>query len=462
MKRSHSIASAFALSLCLAGGGVAAAAMTHAESGPSSQTHTATSQSTKSHVHVSGSHAQPASVHPKAVSSYAKPVGANARLISQPQTSRKAMISTRAATTNVSHTHPVPHANPVPVSQTRTAKVKQTFGNHPVVSHHTQLAHPVAKAMTAKKMTATHFAPHAMQTAHHVTFVKPRTVAVRHIETFRPNTRVFGRVTAINGSRVTVRLPNGSRRTFDSVGTLPRIGSNVVAYANGERATRFDDEGRFFRTGELDRDRLVFRGPRDETQDFRIVRISHPIPHRIVFFANDEVLQSQPETVFLRSAAYDQDVVTIVEPNGALVPVAITQVQPLPGGQVMFIANDQVSPTFVPADVSFVGQVVSVVGNLVTFLLPDGSTRTLLDTGAIPSFGSEDVVFEDGQQVVGFEPAVTNFVGQVLAVDNGMTTFLLPDGTVRTLVVQGPQPFIGRRVVVYENGPVVERFVPVL
>jgi hypothetical protein len=109
---------------------------------------------------------------------------------------------------------------------------------------------------------------------------------------------------------------------------------------------------------------------------------------------------------------------------------------------------------------SFVGQVVGVNGDLVAFAMPDGNVVTLVDPGALPPLGADLMVFENGNQVVGLEPAVTTFQGQVVAVDNEDTTFLMPDGTMRTLVLAQPAPVVGTRVTVAENGLTVERIVP--
>ena len=182
----------------------------------------------------------------------------------------------------------------------------------------------------------------------------------------------------------------------------------------------------------------------------------------IVVFANEVTVEREPETTFLQERTIDNNEVMLVEANGALVPFALTTIEPLPSQQVALIADDQLPQTFVPADVSFIGQVVSLVGNLVTFLLPDGTTRTLLDGGLLPAIGSQDVVVENGQQLVTIAPAVTNFVGQVVAADNGVASFALPNGTMRTLMVAEPVPAPGTRVVVVENGPRVVRLEPVL
>jgi hypothetical protein len=58
----------------------------------------------------------------------------------------------------------------------------------------------------------------------------------------------------------------------------------------------------------------------------------------------------------------------------------------------------------------------------VTFLLPDATTRTLVDFSALPAVGSDVVVLENRQEIVSFLPAVTNFVGQVVAVDDPFVT----------------------------------------
>jgi hypothetical protein len=59
---------------------------------------------------------------------------------------------------------------------------------------------------------------------------------------------------------------------------------------------------------------------------------------------------------------------------------------------------------------------------------------------------------ENGQQVVSFSPAVTNFVSQVVAVDNPFVTFVLPNGTMRTLTVVQAVPAPATQVMMFENG----------
>jgi hypothetical protein len=282
-------------------------------------------------------------------------------------------------------------------------------------------------------------------------------MAVRHVETFSPGQRVLGRVTSVSGSNVTVRLPNGSSRTFASA-ERPRLGSNVVAFANGDRAERFENEGTFFRTAQADPRHWTFHLANGTVRTFDVVRISEPVANRMVFFVNQPVATAP--AVFLQSAAFDQNVVDFVQPNGFLMPLGVTGLQLLPGGQVAFFTDEALSPTFVSPTMSFVGQVVGVNGDLVAFAMPDGNVVTLVDPGALPPLGADLMVFENGNQVVGLEPAVTTFQGQVVAVDNEDTTFLLPDGTMRTLVVTQPEPVVGTRVTVAENGLTVERIVP--
>jgi hypothetical protein len=444
MKRSHSFAGALALSACLVGGSACLAATPHAQGGASTQNHVSSAK-----MHSSNSHAQ-------AVRTTSH---VTVRSSTHVQTFRGAGQTTsvrQAHLTTVKHTI-VKHA-----------VVNHSVVNHPVARHPMMLRSAtktrIERSVNVRTTHTRTLTANRVVSGHHTIIVNrtitvlPRHVVARHFETFERGERVFGRVTSVSGSRVTVRLPNGSERVFFSR-VRPTVGNNVVAFTRGSNAMRFEPEDRFFQTGEIDRDRVVFRSANSAPETFRIVRVSRPFGHRVVFFANEDNFEGEPEVVFLRSAAFNQDVVTFVEPNGVLVPMAITQIQPLPGGQIAFLANDQVSPTFVPAQASFVGQVVSIVGNLVTFLLPDGSTRTLYDNGPFPNLGSQVVVYEDGSQVLGFQPAVTNFVGQVVGVDNGFTTFMLPDGSLRTLVVQEPPALIGSRVVVYENGPRVERIV---
>jgi len=282
-------------------------------------------------------------------------------------------------------------------------------------------------------------------------------MAVRHVETFSPGQRVLGRVTSVSGSNVTVRLPNGSSRTFAS-SERPRLGSNVVAFANGDRVERFENEGSFFRTAEADPRHWTFHLANGTVRTFDVVRISQPVANRMVFFVNQPVATAP--VVFLQSAAFDQNVVDFVQPNGFLMPLGVTGLQLLPGGQIAFFTDEAVTPTFVSPTMSFVGQVVGVNGDLVAFAMPDGNVVTLVDPGVLPPLGADLMVFENGNQVVGLEPAVTSFQGQVVAVDNEDTTFLLPDGTMRTLVLTQPAPVVGTRVTVAESGLTVERIVP--
>ena len=285
-----------------------------------------------------------------------------------------------------------------------------------------------------------------------------QTMSQRHATAFARGTRIFGRVTAVNGSHVVVRLPNGTERTFLS-NDHPRVGGNVVAFARGADVSRFETEDRFFRTGELDRDRLTFRVANGVTNTFVINQV-RPVGNRVIFFARDEAAVIDPDVVFVNSARFDDDAVTFVQPSGVLVPMAITNVALLPGGQLAFVTTDEVTPTFVPAPVSFVGELMSLTGNLASFLLPDGSVRSLVAAGPLPPVDTTMVVLENGDEVVGYEPAFTRFTGQVVAVDNGETVFMLPDGTLRTLVYAQPVP-VGSRVVVYEDGMRVQRLVTV-
>ena len=104
--------------------------------------------------------------------------------------------------------------------------------------------------------------------------------------TFARGSRVFGQVMSANGSHVVVRLPNGAQRTFIS-NARPRVGSNVVAFAQGGGASRFEPEGQFFRTGEVDRDRLTFHVANGVTNTFVITR-TQTIGNRVVFVGNDQ------------------------------------------------------------------------------------------------------------------------------------------------------------------------------
>jgi hypothetical protein len=255
---------------------------------------------------------------------------------------------------------------------------------------------------------------------------------------------------------VTVRLPNGSERTFIT-SARPQIGSSVVAFANGERAVRFEPEGSFFRTAVVEQNQLTFRVSNGVTRTFTIAEVSRPVADRVVFFTRPMFVGSP--TVFLQTASFDENEVMFVQPDGVLVPMGITGMQLLPGGQVAFFTTDLVGPTYVPPTLSFIGQVVGLAGNLVTFVTPDGQTFTLLDNGPLPAMGTEEVVYENGDAVVGFAPAVTTFQGQVVAVNGEETTFLMPDGTLRTLVLAQPAPVVGTRVVVFENGVQVQRIV---
>jgi hypothetical protein len=171
----------------------------------------------------------------------------------------------------------------------------------------------------------------------------------------------------------------------------------------------------------------------------------------------ETTVERMPEVTVLRTFAANENEFMLMQPNNALVPFAVTAIEPLPFGEVALFGNDVLPPTFVPADVSFVGRPIGIVGDLVTFLLADGTTRTLVDTGPLPTIGSQIVAVENGQQLVTFSPAVTNFVGEVVTSQSPFVTFALPDGTLRTLTVVQALPAPGTRVVVFENGDRVER-----
>jgi len=231
----------------------------------------------------------------------------------------------------------------------------------------------------------------------------------------------------MSDDRVIVSMPNGTLRT-------------LVA----------------FREAGTDRDRLVFRD-RDDTRAFRVVKVSTPVAHRVVLFARREAIERNPEVIVLHAVAPVQNEIVAVTPDNSLMPLALTSIEPLPFGQMAFVANDMVTPSFVPADITFVGQPVSIIGDLVTFLLPDGTTRTLVDTGLLPTIGTEVAVVENGQQVVNIEPAVTTFTGQVVAAQSPFVTFVMPNGTIRTLTTVQPVPAPGTQAIVVENGDRVTR-----
>jgi hypothetical protein len=310
--------------------------------------------------------------------------------------------------------HPAKPAHPVVVHHTtvRTTTVVRTRTQ--ASSHHEMPAHPVQTRTTTRTVVRT-------QTTSWRTVSQP-------VTTFAGRTRVVARAVAMSDDHVIVSMPNGSLRT-------------LVA----------------FRESGTDRDRrLVFRD-KDDTRAFRIVRVSPPVAHRIVVFTRREEPERVPELTVLRAVAPVQDEFVAVAPDNTLVPLALTTIQPLPFGQVAFVASDVMPPMFVPADVTFIGQPVSIIGDLVTFLLPDGTTRTLVDTGPMPAIGTEVAVVENGQQVVSIAPAVTNFVGQVVAVQSPFVTFAMPNGAIRTLTTVQPIPAPGTRAIVFENGDRVTR-----
>ncbi|MBV8367089.1 MAG: hypothetical protein JO194_11405 [Candidatus Eremiobacteraeota bacterium] len=449
MNRSHSIASAVALACCLTGASLCLAAPTHLEGGTTTKqskqtrgtTHAATqtSQSSKNYrgaARSAGTHMAPM------VSNHAAP----ARTVrAQP------MVQHRAA-------QPATVARPARHATVRTpvAHAKANTTHAATVTHTARsMTRPVSTTRTAHG--ATRMSPPMHPAALPHPFVK-HVVAVRHVESFSPGQRVFGRVTSVNGSKVTVRLPNGSTRTFVS-SSRPGVGSRVVAFANGDRAERFENEGSFFRTAEADPRHWTFRLANGTTQTFNVVRISQPVANRMVFFVDQPVAMT-PVT-FLQSAAFDQNTVDFIQPNGFLLPLGVTGIQLLPGGQLAFFTDQSLAQSYYAPTVSFVGQVVGVNGDMVAFATPDGNVVTLVDPGALPPLGANVVVYENGNQVVGLQPAVTTFQGQVVAVNNNDTTFLMPDGTMRTLVYNQPAPVVGTRVTVSENGLTVERIAPI-
>jgi len=299
------------------------------------------------------------------------------------------------------HKKPVAHAKHAPLHRA-----------HAPATHHVTATH-VSRSATAHKVTRP-----AKQTAHRVV-ARP---AEERVEAFMGRTRTAARVVSISRSRVVVRLPNGAMRTF-------------VA----------------FRADEPDRSTLRFRSRTGVERDFQVVRVSR-FEDRLVVVTREIEVEPAPEVTLLRGYADADDEVMLVQPNEALVPFTVTTFQPLPNGQVALVANDQIAPVLVAPNVTFVGRVLNELGNLVTFGLANGTTRTLVLNGPMPAIGGDVVVVENGSQVVSLAPAVTNFLGQVVAVNNDLVTFELPNGATRTLLVPVPAPALGTRVVVYEDG----------
>ena len=329
---------------------------------------------------------------------------------------------------------PSHHAHPVAARPVRPMREHPMPGHpmpaHPVVEHPARPMHPVATRRAAIRPNTAHSKVVVRRTT--VTRTVTRTVTTwrdvsQPITTFQGRTRVVARAVAISNAHVIVRMPNDTLRTF-------------VA----------------FREANGDHDRIVVR-ERGETRTLRVMEVSRPVAHRIVVFTNEEVRERQPELTVLQAFAPTEDEVMVVQPNSVLEPFAVTAVQPLPFGQVATFGDNVIGPTFAPADVTFVGQVINVAGDLVTFMLPDGTTRTLVDMGPLPSIGTQLVVTENGQQVVGLSSANTNFTGQVIGDESPFVTFVLPNGTVRTLTMAQPLPAPGTRLVVFENGDRVER-----
>ncbi|HYK52645.1 MAG TPA: hypothetical protein VEV38_03860 [Candidatus Eremiobacteraceae bacterium] len=344
-----------------------------------------------------------------------------------------------------------PTAPPQSSSSSHHTKKTQHVQTHPAKPSEAHPAvHPIAVHHTTVRTTTT-VRTHATVTTHHVMPSRPattrrvtttrrtvvrkvvRTTSWRTVSqpmtTFIGRERVEARAVALSDDHVIVSMPNGTMRTF-------------VA----------------FRESGADRDRqLVFRD-RDDVRAFRIVKVSEPVVHRVIVFTRREEIEREPEIPVLRAIAPVQDEIVAVAPNDSLVPLALTTIQPLPFGQMAFVTDNVMPTTFVPTDVSFVGQPISVIGDLVTFMLPDGSTRTLVDTGPLPTIGTQVAVVENGQQIVSMEPAVTNFVGQVVAAQSPFVTFEMPNGTIRTLTTVQPIPVPGTRAVVFEDGDRVTRF----
>jgi len=329
------------------------------------------------------------------------------------------------------------HAKKTPHAQAQPAK--------PPAAHPAAVRHATIRATTTVK-TRTHASVSSNRVVQ-TRQVKTRTTTTRQtvvrrvvrkvswhsvsqpVTLFAGRTRVVARAVAVSSEHVIISMPNGSLRT-------------LVA---------FSESG-------ADRDRqLVFRD-KDDMRAFRIVRVSPPVAHRIVVFARRETMEREPEVAVLHAVALVQDEIVAVAPDDSLVPLSLSAIQPLPFGQVAFVTIDVMPPTFAPAEVSFVGEPVSIIGDLVTFQLPDGTTRTLVDTGPLPEVGTEVAVVENGQQVVSIAPAVTNFVGQVVAEQSPFVTFVMPNGSIRTLTTVQPVPALGTRAVVFENGERVTRF----
>lgn len=333
-----------------------------------------------------------------------------------PQSSPSSHHTKKTEHTTAHPTNPMTH--PI-VTHHATVRSTTTVKTHATVTtHHVMPARPVTKHVT----TTTVVHKVVRKTTVWRTVSQPMTA-------FAGRTRVVAHAIALSDDHVIVSMPNGTMRT-------------LVA----------------FRESGADRDRrLVFRD-RDDVRTFRIVKVSTPIAHRVVVFARRDEVEREPEVAVLHAVAPVQDEIVAVSPTNSLVPLALTTVQPLPFGQVAFVTNNVMPTTLVPTDVSFVGQPINIIGNLVTFMLADGSTRTLVDTGPLPTIGTQVAVVENGQQIVSIEPAVTNFVGQVVAAQSPFVTFAMPDGTIRTLTTVEPVPVPGTRAVVFENGDRVTRF----
>lgn len=324
-------------------------------------------------------------------------------------------------------------------SHVRAHHVKQTvrqaaFSRHVMVRTKVQ----TVKVHQAVRMHQARTASHRVVSSHPVTrralVTQARTrernswqPVSQRVATFAGRTRVVGQVVSLSNTHAIVRLPNGALRTFIAL-----------------------------REESSEHERIVFDNGRG-SRSFLVTHVSRPFAHRVVVVANEEVVERSPELTVLRAVDSDDQEIMLLEPQQTLVPFAVTTIEPLPSGRVALVAEDQIPQTFAVPTVSFIGQVIGVTNDLVTFLLPDGTTRTLVDLGSLPAVGSQVAVVENGQQVLSLSPAVTNFLGQVLSVDNNLVTFALPNGTLRTLTDVQAAPPPGTRVVVFENGAQVDR-----
>ncbi len=196
---------------------------------------------------------------------------------------------------------------------------------------------------------------------------------------------------------------------------------------------------------------MVLRLHNGTTRTFHVVRATRYV-NRLVIVAKDETREFAPENILLRGSARDDDEIMLIQPDSVAIPFVITAFEPLPGGQVACIATDQIPSVFTPATVTFIGEVLDVIGNLAVFQLPDGATRALRISGRAPAIGSQVVVVEDGRRIISYVPAFVNFIGQVVDVNQHLVTFELPNGDTRTLRVASATLAPGNRVVVFERG----------